>query len=154
MNDKGALAGIVTKVNPDPHAGVVATVRLFSGTITRGQEVRLIGQHLTKRVQQVAIYKGPHRIQMEAIPAGNIIAVVGVSEAFSGETICQPELEMMPFEAIKHLFEPVVTKSIEPKNPQDLPKLIEFLRQVSREDPTLAALLRTRTCSELVSQSY
>jgi len=151
LNEKGALAGIVTKVVPDPHAGVVAAVRLFSGTISRGQEVHLVGQHVNKRVQQVAVYKGPQRIQMESIPAGNIIAVIGLPEAFSGETICQPDIEMTPFEAIKHLFEPVVTKSIEPKNPQDLPKLIEFLRQVSREDPTLAVSINEETGEYLVS---
>lgn len=151
LNEKGALAGIVTKVVPDPHAGVIATVRLFSGQISRGQEVRLIGQHVVKRVQQVAIYKGPQRIQMEVIPAGNIIAVVGLPEAFSGETVCQPDIEMTPFEAIKHLFEPVVTKSIEPKSPQDLAKVIEFLRQVSREDPTLAISINEETGEYLVS---
>ncbi|MEM7813292.1 MAG: elongation factor EF-2 [Candidatus Aenigmatarchaeota archaeon] len=151
LNENGILAGIVTKVVPDPHAGVVATIRLFSGTLSRGQEVRLIGQHVNRRVQQVAIYKGPQRIQMESIPAGNIVAVVGMPEAFSGETICQPDLDMTPFEAIKHLFEPVVTKSIEPKNPQDLPKVIEFLRQVSREDPTLAVSINEETGEYLVS---
>jgi elongation factor 2 len=106
---------------------------------------------MTKRIQQVAVYKGAHRIQMESIPAGNIIAVIGLPEAFSGETICQPDVDMAPFEAIKHLFEPVVTKSIEPKNPQDLPKIIEFLRQVSREDPTLTISINEETGEYLVS---
>jgi len=151
LNEKGMLAGVVTKVVPDPHAGVVAAVRLFSGTITRGQEVRLIGQHVTKRIQQVAVYKGPQRVQMDVIPAGNIIAVIGIPEAFSGETICSSDIEMTPFEAIKHIFEPVVTKSIEPKNPQDLVKVIEFLRQVSREDPTLAVSINEETGEYLVS---
>ncbi len=147
----GKLAMIVTKVVPDPHAGLVATSRIFSGTVKRGQEVKLIGQHKTQRIQQVSIYKGPQRIQLDEIPAGNIVGIVGLTEAFSGETITEPDNDMEPFEAIKHLFEPVVTKSLEAKNPKDLPKMIEFLRQVSREDPTLVIKINEETGEYLIS---
>ncbi len=150
-NPNGKLAMIVTKVVPDPHAGLVATTRIFSGTVKRGQEVKLIGQHKTQRIQQVSVYKGPQRIQMEEIPAGNVIGIVGLTEAFSGETITSVDNDMEPFEAIKHLFEPVVTKSIEAKNPKDLPKMIEFLRQVSREDPTLVIKINEETGEYLIS---
>lgn len=151
MNEKGNLAAIITKVIPDPHAGLVATARLFSGSIRRGQEVRMIGQHKTVRVQQVSIYKGPQRIQMEDIPAGNIVGIVGLADAFSGETICDAEKEIEPFEAIKHIFEPVVTKSIECSDPKDLQKMIMFLRQVSREDPTLVIKINEETGEYLIS---
>ncbi|KAF0177334.1 MAG: elongation factor 2, partial [Nitrospirae bacterium] len=151
MNPKGPLAMIVTKVTPDPHAGLVAAGRIFSGTIKRGQEVRLVGQHKNVRVQQVSIYKGPQRIQMEEIPCGNIVGIVGLQDAFSGETVCSSEIEIQPFEGIKHIFEPVVTKGIECKDPKDLPKLIMFLRQISREDPTLAIKIDEETGEYLVS---
>lgn len=151
MNKEGPLAIIITKVVPDPHAGVVAAGRIFSGTVKRGAEARLVGQHQVRRVQQVSIYKGPQRIQMEEIPAGNIVGLVGLADAFSGETICDAEREMEPFEAIKHIFEPVVTKSIDCQDPKDLPKLISFLRQVSREDPTLVVKIDEETGEYLVS---
>jgi elongation factor 2 len=151
MDEKGPLALIVTKVMPDPHAGIVATGRIFSGTLKRGQEVRLIGQHMTRRVQQVSVYKGPQRVQMEEIVAGNIVGIVGLNDAFSGETVCDSDREIEPFEAIKHIFEPVVTKSIEAKDPKDLPKLIIFLKQVSREDPTLVVKINEDTGEYLVS---
>ncbi len=151
MDSKGPLAMIVTKVVPDPHAGVIAAGRLFSGTIKRGQEVRLVGQQKIVRVQQVSIYKGPQRIQMDEIPCGNIVGIVGLQDAFSGETVCGSEIDMHPFESIKHIFEPVVTKSIECKDPKDLPKLINFLRQISREDPTLAIKIDEETGQYLVS---
>ncbi len=151
MNEKGGLAAIITKVVPDPHAGVVATARLFSGTIKRGQEVRMLGQHKTTRIQQVSIYKGPQRIQMEEIPAGNIVGIVGLADAFSGETICDVEKPISPFESIKHIFEPVVTKSVECTDPKDLSKLIMFLKQVSREDPTLVVNINEETGEYLVS---
>ncbi len=151
MNKKGALSAVVTKVVPDPHAGMVATARIFSGTLKRGQEVRLVGQHVNRRVQQVSIYKGPQRIQMEEVPAGNIVGIVGLPEAFSGETVCSPEAEIQAFEGIKHIFEPVVTKSIEPADTRDLTKLITFLKQTSREDPTLAVSINEETGEYLVS---
>lgn len=151
MDASGPLAMIITKVVPDPHAGLVATGRIFSGTLRKGHEVRLVGQHMTKRIQQVSVYKGPQRVQMEEIPAGNIVGIVGLTDTFSGETLCEPEREIEPFEAIKHMFEPVVTKSVECKDPKDLPKLITFLRQISREDPTLQIKIDEQTGEYLVS---
>ncbi len=150
-NPKGKLVAIVTKVIPDPHAGIVSTVRIFSGTIKPGQEVHLIGQHKNERVQQVSIYKGPARISMPEVVAGNICGIVGLSSAFSGETLCDPEHIIPPFESIKHIFEPVVTKSIEPKNVSDLQKVINFLKQVSREDPSLIVNINQETGEYLVS---
>lgn len=151
LDVNGPLAVIITKVVPDPHAGLVATGRIFSGALKKGQEVRLVGQHMTKRIQQVSVYKGPQRVQMDEVYAGNIVGIVGLTDTFSGETLCDPEREIEPFEAIKHLFEPVVTKSIECKDPKDLPKLIMFLKQVSREDPTLAIKINEETGEYLVS---
>jgi elongation factor 2 len=151
MNPDGILSMIITKVVPDPHAGLVATARIFSGTVKRGQDVFMIGQRKQKRIQQVSVYKGPQRIQMDEIPAGNIVGIVGLPEAFSGETVTDAGHDIKPFESIKHIFEPVVTKSIEPKDPQDLSKLILFLRQVSREDPTLTLSINEETGEYLVS---
>lgn len=150
MNEKGKLAAVVTKLVPDPHAGMVATCRLFSGSVRAGEEVHLVGQRKDKRLQQVTIYKGAQRIQMEEIPAGNIVGLVGIEEAFSGETVTSVGVDMQPFEAIKHIFEPVVTKSIEPKNPGDLTKMVNFLRQVNREDPTLEIDINEETGEYLV----
>ena len=147
----GQLSMIVTKVVPDPHAGIVATCRIFSGTAHKGQMVHLIGQAKDQRLQQVSIYKGAQRIQMDEIPSGNIIGIVGLTDAFSGETVTEQGATLHAFESIKHIFEPVVTKSIEPKNPKDLPKLINFLRQVSREDPTLKITINEETGEYLVS---
>jgi elongation factor 2 len=150
-NSKGKLAGVVTKVIQDPHAGLVATTRIFSGSLKGGMEIHLVGQRKKQRVQQVSIYKGPKRINIEEALAGNIVGVVGLSDAFSGETICSIEEIIPPFESIKHVFEPVVTKSIEPKDVRDLPKLIDYLRQVNKEDPSLEVKINEETGEYLVS---
>lgn len=147
----GKLAGVVTKIYPDPHAGYVATVRIFSGKITKGQELRLVGMQKNEKVQQVSVYKGQQRIAMDDVVAGNIVGIVGLKEAGSGETICDTENPIEGFEAITHIFEPVVTKAIEPKSPKYLAKLIAFLKKVSREDPTMKIKINEDTGEYLVS---
>jgi len=150
-NPNGKLAMIVTKMVPDPHVGFVATGRLFSGKIFKGKDVQLIGQHKVEKIQQVAVYKGITRIPVEEISAGNIAAIVGIQDAFTGETVCDADKIIEPFEEIKHIFEPVVTKAIEPKNPMDLPKLISSLKKIGREDTTLQVKINEETGEYLVS---
>ncbi|MFB6088676.1 MAG: elongation factor EF-2, partial [Candidatus Aenigmatarchaeota archaeon] len=147
----GPLACAVTKIYTDPHAGNIATARVFSGKIEEGQNVYLTSQKAQERVQQVCIYRGQQRVNMEEIPAGNIIGIVGLKNAFSGETLCDPDDVIESFEGIQHIFDPVVTKSIEAKRTQDLPKVIEFLREKSREDPTLKVEINQETGEHLVS---
>jgi len=144
----GQLAFVVTKIVVDKHAGEVATGRLFSGTVRQGQDVYMVGAKRTVRVQQVNLYKGPTRIQVDAVPAGNILGIVGLKDAFAGETVSVGEMEA--FEAIKHLFEPVVTKAIEAKRPSDLPKLVEVLKQVNKEDPTIKIEINEETGEHLL----
>ena len=151
VNSNGKLAAIVTKVVPDPHVGFVATVRIFSGKLFKGKDVLMLSNNKVAKIQQVAIYKGIQRIPVEEIPAGNIAAVVGIPEAFTGETICEANEPMQPFVEIKHLFEPVVTKAIEPKNPQDLTKLIEALQRIAKEDSVLKVKINQETGEYLVS---
>jgi len=147
----GKLAMIITKMVPDPHVGFVATGRLFSGKIAKSKEVYMIGQHKREKIQQIAVYKGILRIPVDEIPAGNIAAIVGIQDAFSGETVCEPDSIMEPFEEIKHIFEPVVTKSIEPKNTMELPKLVDTLKKIGREDTTLKIKINQETGEYLVS---
>ncbi|MBL7160594.1 MAG: elongation factor EF-2 [Candidatus Aenigmarchaeota archaeon] len=150
-NKEGGLAGVVTKIYPDPHAGYVATVRLFSGTINKGEDVYLVSKQKKEKIQQVSIWKGPQRLSMDSVYAGNIVGIVGLKDAFSGETISSPEKPITAFEGIKHIFEPVVTKSIEPKHPKDLGKLIDFLKRTGREDPTLQVKINEETGEYLIS---
>jgi elongation factor 2 len=150
-NPNGKLAMIITKMIRDPHVGFVATGRLFSGRIFKGKDVYLVGQKLKKKIQQVAVYKGILRIPVDEIPAGNIAAIVGIPEAFTGETVCDAEQVIEPFEEIRHIFEPVVTKSVEPKNPMELTRVVEILKQLAREDPTLQVKINPETGEYLVS---
>ncbi len=146
----GPVAFVCTKIVYDKHAGEVAAGRLFSGTLRQGEDVYLIMGKQQMRVQQISIYNGPKREIVDNVPAGNIVGIVGMKGIFSGETVSTiPDIE--PFEEIKHIFEPVVTKAIEAKNPSDLPKLVEVLRQVNKEDPTILIQINEETGEHLMS---
>jgi elongation factor 2 len=149
-DEKGDLAFMVTDISTDPHAGEVATGRLFSGTLTRGTEVYVSGASGKNRIQQVGIFMGPERLEVENIPAGNIAAVTGLKDAIVGSTVTTLE-DMDPFESIKHASEPVVTVAVEAKHMKDLPKLVEVLRQVAKEDPTLKVTLNEETGEHLMA---
>ena len=145
----GPVAFVVTKIVVDKHAGEIAAGRLFSGTIKDGQIVYMNMAKREIRIQQVSVYKGAQRIMMNSIPAGNIVGIVGLKDTFAGETVSSEPME--PFEAIKHLFEPVVTKSIEAKKASDLPRLVEVLKQVGKEDPSIKIEINEETGENLIS---
>jgi len=146
---KGDPAFVPIKIVVDKHAGEVAAGRLFSGTIKQGDEVYMNLAKRNVRVQQVSVYKGAQRVIVDEVSAGNIIGVVGLKNVFAGETVSKNEMES--FEAIKHLFDPVVTKSIEPKKAADLPKLVEVLKQVGKEDPSIKIEINEQTGESLMS---
>lgn len=132
----GPLALMITKIIVDPQAGDIATGRLFSGTLESGQNIYLCNRKANFRTQQVGVYMGPERVKIDEIPPGNIVAVIGLKSARSGETACNPDNKIEPFEEIKEA-EPVVTEAIEAKNTKDLPKLIEVLRDIEKQDPAI-----------------
>ena len=148
-NPDGEVAFVPIKIVVDKHAGEVAAGRLFSGTIKQGDDVYMNLGKRKVRVQQVSIYKGAQRIIVEQALAGNIVGVVGLRDVFAGETVSKNPIE--PFEAIKHLFDPVVTKSIEATKAADLPKLVEVLKQVGKEDPSVRIEINEQTGESLMS---
>lgn len=146
---KGEFAMMVTDVTVDPHAGDIATGRVYSGTIKRGMKVKLIGLQKEVGLQQVAIFMGPERVTVDEIPCGNIAALVGSKEAYAGETVST--IDMREFESFKSTAEPVMTVSVEAKQTKDLPKLIEVIRQISKEDPNVIASINIETGEHLLS---
>jgi elongation factor 2 len=140
---------MVTDIGMDPHAGEIASGRVFSGTLEKGQELYVSGTAGTNRVQSVGIYMGGEREEVENVPAGNIAAVTGLRDAIAGSTVSS--VDMTPFESIEHISEPVITKAVEAQSMDDLPKLIETLRQVSKEDPTIQIEINEDTGEHLIS---
>lgn len=146
---KGQTVFVVTKVKTDPTFGELVFGRVFSGVLKQGQELEMSKSNVKKKAQKVFIMVCDKRTPLEKIPVGNTAAIIGIKDATSGETLSEESIT--PFEAIKHLFDPVVTKAIEPKNPADLAKLIQVLRDVSKEDPTILIQINEETGESLIS---
>ena len=149
-DDNGPAVMAVSNIVVDPQAGVVATGRLFSGTLKEGTSVYLVGAKSEARIQQVCIYMGPYREVVGQLTAGNIPALLGLEAARAGETISSTK-GTSPFEAVKYVTEPVVTLAVEPKYSRDLPKLVDTLRKLSIEDPNLVTTINEETGEYLIA---
>ncbi|PSO03727.1 hypothetical protein B9Q12_03910 [Candidatus Marsarchaeota G2 archaeon ECH_B_SAG-G06] len=96
---------------------------------------------------------GQNREIAKEIPAGNIVAMLGLEQARAGETIIEPEYksENVGFEKLKYVSEPVVTIAVEPKNSRDLPRFVDALHKMSIEDPNLILKINEETGEYLIS---
>ncbi|MCL5239487.1 MAG: elongation factor EF-2 [Candidatus Marsarchaeota archaeon] len=148
--DPDAKANVVVfGISYDPHGGEVAIGRVFSGTVKKGTEVNVSGRPNTEKIQQVGLYMGPDRVQINEVSAGNIAAIVGIKDLQIGDTLSEGAI--MPFEQITHYAKPVITKAVEVKESRDMPKLIEALRELSKTDPGIVVSLNQETGEHLVS---
>jgi len=152
-SDTGPTIMCITMAQMDPHAGLIATGRLFSGEVKEGDQVYLVGAKKDYRIQQVSMYMGAFREVVDRIDAGNIAALLGLDSARAGETLVNYAHKdiMVPFERIKYISEPVITIAIEPKHPKDLPRLVDVMQRLAIEDPNLMATINKETGEYLLS---
>lgn len=144
------IAMMVTDVVLDKHAGDVASGRVYMGTIKKGMDLNVVGADKTAKVQQVGIYLGPERVILDEVVAGNIVCVIGMKEVYAGQTLSNKD-DIKTFESFLSDVEPVMTVSIEAKNSKDLPKLIEVVHNITKEDPNIRAELNQETGEHLIS---
>jgi len=148
----GPLVYFINDVRVE-RAGLVATGRVFSGTLEPGTEVYLVGAGKQARILQVSLYMGPFREITKMITAGNIGAIMGIEDVRSGETIVgiSSIQQAAPFEQLRYVSEPVVTIAVEPLKVQELPKMIDSLRKLVIEDPNLLLKINEETGEYLLS---
>jgi elongation factor 2 len=140
---------VVFNIIYDQHSGEIAVGRIFSGIVKKGVEFHISGRANTQKVQQVGIYMGQDRVLVEQLYAGNIAALIGLKDISVGDTLSEDLIE--PFEQITHYSKPVVTKAVEAKDSRDTTKLIEALRVLSKQDPTIKVEINQETGEHLVS---
>jgi len=151
-DEKGPTVVAINNVVVDPHAGLVATGRVFSGTVKTGDQLYLVNAGTTETVLQVGLFMGQTREVADRIPAGNMVALLGLEQARAGETALDPSYQKEgAFEKMAYISEPVVTVAIEPKSTSDLPKFIDTLHKMSIEDPNLQVKVREDTGEYLLS---
>ncbi|MBP7708075.1 elongation factor EF-2 [Candidatus Pacearchaeota archaeon] len=146
---KGEPAFVITRIVIEPRSGKeISAGRLFSGTLKVGQDVWLNLAGKKQKIQQVLVYDGIRPEQVDEVVAGNVFAIAGVISEV-GETVTSTP--QTPFEEIKHIFQPVITKSITVQTSADLPKLVEVLRKVAKEDPSIKIEINEETGENLMS---
>lgn len=141
----GALMMYVSKMVPTSDKGrFYAFGRVFGGTIRTGQKVRIMGPNYIpgkkddlyiKAIQRTVLMMGRYVEPIEDVPVGNTVGLVGVDQYLvKSGTITTSEVAHN-IRVMKFSVSPVVRVAVEPKNPADLPKLVEGLKRLSKSDP-------------------
>ncbi len=142
-DDAEPFAGLAFKIMTDPYVGKLTYLRVYSGTLAKGATVVNFTRGGRKeRVGRILQMHANHREDMEAIFTGDIVAVVGLKDTTTGDTLCDPAHRVL-LEALE-FPEPVVHVAVEPKTKADQDKLGKALHALSEEDPTF----RVRTDEE------
>ena len=127
------FAALVFKVVSDMH-GDLTYIRVYSGRLAKGTRLLNPGNGKTENASRIFEMHAQNRIPLDEVTAGNIVAVVGIKNSYTGDTLCDADkpiiLERM------HFPEPVIAMAIEPKSQDDKRKLSEALATIRREDPS------------------
>ena len=143
----GPLVMYISKMIPTPDKGrFFAFGRVFSGTVKTGQKVKIMGPNYVqgkkedlnvKNVQRTILMMGRKTEAVESVTAGNTCALVGIDQYLvkAGTIADADAVECHPIITMKYSVSPVVRVAVTPKNPNDLPKLVEGLKRLSKSDP-------------------
>ncbi len=137
-----SLSALAFKIVTDPYVGRLAYIRVYSGKLTSGSTVLNATKNQRERIGRLLRMHANNREEIDEICAGDIAAVVGPKNTFTGDTLCEPGNPII-LEAIK-FPEPVISVAIEPKTKADQEKMSDALRRLAEEDPTF----RVRTDEE------
>jgi elongation factor G len=133
-DDSEPFSALAFKIMSDPHLGKLTYVRIYSGTLSAGTQVLNSTKDRKERIGKIYRMHANKREEIPGVGAGDIIAVMGLKDTTTGETLCDPAhpivLESMNFPA------PVIHVAIEPKTKGDQDKLGTAIQRLSEEDPT------------------
>ncbi len=133
-DDDAPLSALVFKIVTDPYVGRLAYFRVYSGRILTGSTILNLTKGRRERVGRMVRMYADRREDITEVVAGDIGAVLGLKESFTGDTLCDPQTPIL-LEAIT-FPEPVISVAIEPKTTVDQEKMGEALRKLAEEDPT------------------
>ncbi|MDQ1614982.1 MAG: elongation factor [Actinomycetota bacterium] len=148
--DKDApLSTLAFKIASDPHLGKLTFIRVYSGTLTSGSQVLNSTKGNKERIGKIYRMHANKREEIERATAGQIVAVMGLKNTTTGDTLCGPEapviLESMEFPA------PVISVAIEPKSKGDQEKLGVAIQRLAEEDPTFQVRTDDETGQTIIS---
>jgi elongation factor G len=133
-DDKAPFSALAFKIMSDQHLGKLVFARVYSGMASQGDSVLNSSRDRKERIGRIVQMHANHREPREVAYAGDIIALVGLKNTTTGDTLCDPSdpivLESLDFP------EPVIHVAVEPKTKADQDKLSRALQTLSEEDPT------------------
>ncbi|MHC1783910.1 MAG: elongation factor G [Anaerolineaceae bacterium] len=132
--DDASMSALVFKIVTDPYVGRLAYFRVYSGKITTNSMVYNPIKGRKERIGRLIRMYADRREDIEEVLAGDIAAVLGLKESFTGDTLCDPQKQII-LETIT-FPEPVIDIAIEPKTTADQEKMAEALQKLCEEDPT------------------
>eukprot|EP00178_Gracilaria_changii_P004636 TRINITY_DN1753_c0_g1_i3.p1 TRINITY_DN1753_c0_g1~~TRINITY_DN1753_c0_g1_i3.p1 ORF type:complete len:842 (+),score=150.81 TRINITY_DN1753_c0_g1_i3:303-2828(+) len=146
----GPLMLYVSKMVPSSDKGrFIAYGRVFSGTVRSGMKVRIMGPNYVpgtkkdlavKSIQRTLLMMGRRTDAVDSVPCGNTVGLVGLDQVLVKSGTLSDLEEAFPLKDMKYSVSPVVRVAVEPKNPSDLPKLVEGLKRLAKSDPLVQTL--------------
>ena len=147
-DDSAPMSAVVFKIVTDPYVGRLAYFRVYSGVVNQGSMVLNTTKGKRERIGRLIRMYADRREDITEVRAGDIGAVLGFKETFTGDTLCDNKkvvLENITFP------EPVISIAIEPKSTADQDKMGEALRKLSEEDPTFRVRSDENTGQTIIS---
>jgi elongation factor G len=148
-SDDAPFSALAFKIMTDPYVGKLTYLRVYSGTLTKGSGVLNSTKDRKERVGRILQMHANTREDLDAVFAGDIVAVVGLKGTTTGDTLCDPDqpvvLESLTFP------EPVIHVAVEPKTKADQDKLSKALYALSEEDPTFRVQSDEETGQTVIS---
>lgn len=148
-NDAAPLSALVFKIVADPYVGRLAYVRVYSGVLSASSGVINSTKGRKERIGRLMRMRANQREDLTEIPAGEIGAIIGLKQTFTGDTLCDPADQVI-LESIS-FPEPVIMIAIEPKTKADQDKMSMALQRLAEEDPTFKVKVDEQTGQTLIA---
>ncbi|MBD2187902.1 elongation factor G [Pseudanabaena mucicola] len=146
--DDAPMSALAFKIMSDPY-GRLTFVRVYSGVLKKGSYALNSSKNKKERISRLIVLKADDRQEVDELRAGDLGAVLGLKDTFTGDTLCDDTAPIV----LETLFipEPVISVAVEPKTKQDMEKLSKALQSLSEEDPTFRVMTDPETNQTIIS---
>ena len=147
-DDSEPFSALAFKIMADPY-GRLTFIRVYSGVLAKGSYVLNATKDKKERISRLIIMKADERIEVDELRAGDLGAVLGLKDTFTGDTICDPSQPVI-LESL-YIPEPVISVAVEPRTTQAMEKLSKALQSLSEEDPTFRVSVDPETNQTVIA---
>ena len=149
VDPNAPFSALAFKIATDPYVGKLTFIKVYSGTLATGTTVWNVNTNKRERVAKILQMHSNKQQPLETVSAGNIVALVGMKEIHTGDSLCD-EKHPISLENIE-FPEPVIHVAVEPKTKDDEDKLMNALARLAEEDPTFTVKVDPDSGQTLIS---